>query len=379
MIPGHFTLNSKLGRFFEARIAAVKSGAGIDWGNAESLAYATLLEEGHCVRVSGQDAGRGTFTHRHSMLHDAETGEVLFPLNAASKNGSRYEVYNSHLSETGVLAFEYGYGSADPSTLTIWEAQFGDFANGAQVIIDQFIATSESKWQRMNGLVLLLPHGYEGQGPEHSSARLERFLQLCALQNLTVTNLTTPAQIFHALRRQIKRKFRKPLVVMSPKSLLRHPMAISTLADLSQGGFQEVLDDPSMADANLAKKAKRVLLCSGKVYYDLVNERTARKLSDVAIVRIEQLYPWPEAKLAAILARYSSCEDFVWVQEEPRNMGAWQYIFGQWMGGLGEFNRQVGSRPIRYVGRDLASAPAVGSPKIHEQQLKNFLEQAFKA
>ncbi len=373
-MPAGFQLHSKLSRFFEARSKAVQDGVGLDWGNAEALAYASLVNEGHNIRLSGQDAERGTFTHRHSVLNDFETGEQYTPLNHIRPNQGRYMVYNSHLSETGVLGFEYGYALAAPQTLTIWEAQFGDFANGAQVIIDQFIATSESKWQRMNGLVLLLPHGYEGQGPEHSSARLERFLNLCGRQNMQIVNLSTPAQIFHALRRQVKRDFRKPLVVMSPKSLLRLPQATSTLEDLTKRGFQEVIDDSSVKNP---ASINRVLLCSGKVYYELVNERTARKRDDVAIIRIEQFYPWPAEMLASILSKYTGAKDFVWTQEEPRNMGGWQFVFAQWMGGLGDFASKVGGRAVRYVGRDVASAPAVGSPKAHESQLKAFLEAAF--
>jgi len=374
-MPAGFNLNSKLTRFFEARLKAIKDGKGIDWGNAEALAYATLLSEGHTVRITGQDAERGTFTHRHAVVTDSETAARYNAQAQLAQKGAKFEIYNSHLSETAAMGFEYGYSLAAPNALTVWEAQFGDFANGAQVIIDQFIATSESKWQRMNSLVLLLPHGYEGQGPEHSSARLERFLQLCGKENMAVVNLSTPAQIFHALRRQVKRNFRKPLVVMSPKSMLRHPLAISELKDLSNINFQEVIDCPE--SNSRADKIRRVLLCSGKVYYDLVNERANRKLEDVAIVRIEQLYPWPAAKLAAILNRYGKARELVWVQEEPRNMGAWSHVFNHWMGGLDLFMSQVGDRPIRYAGRGVASSPAVGSPKVHEAELKALLAEAF--
>lgn len=374
-IPENFHLHPKLGRFLEARLKAVDEGKGLDWGNAESLAYASLLTEGHPVRITGQDAERGTFTHRHAVLTDSENAHKLCLLNHLSSGQARFRVHNSHLSETGVLGFEHGYSLAMPEGLTIWEAQFGDFANGAQVIIDQFIATSESKWNRMSGLTLLLPHGYEGQGPEHSSARLERFLQLYGLGNIFVANLTTPAQIFHALRRQAKWKFRKPLVIMSPKSLLRHPLAISSLSDLSEGGFQEVIDDSTVQ----ANEAKRVLLCSGKVYYDLVSKRTELGRNDVAIVRIEQLAPLHEEKIAQILGRYKNAKDIVWVQEEPRNMGAWGYIFQMWSGGLSNLGEKCGGRAIRYVGRDIAASPAVGSPKVHEAQLKEFLEKAFQS
>jgi 2-oxoglutarate dehydrogenase E1 component len=374
-MPSGFNLNSKLTRFFDARLKAVKEGKGLDWGNAEALAYASLLNEGHTVRITGQDAERGTFTHRHAVVTDSETGNRYNPQANVAQKGAKFEIYNSHLSETAAMGFEYGYAIAAPHALTVWEAQFGDFANGAQVIIDQFIATSESKWQRMNGLVLLLPHGYEGQGPEHSSARLERFLQLCGKENMSVVNLSTPAQIFHALRRQVKRDFRKPLIVMSPKSMLRHPMAISTLSDLSDINFQEVIDCPESSAQ--PEKVRRVLLCSGKVYYDLVNERSTRKANDVAIVRVEQLYPWPAASLAKILNQYSKAREVLWVQEEPRNMGAWSHVFNYWMGGLDLFMSQVGDRPIRYAGRGIASSPAVGSPKVHESELKAFLAEAF--
>ena len=376
-MPASFHLHPKLARFFEAREKAVIDGKGIDWGNAETLAYATLLIEGHSVRLSGQDAERGTFTHRHSVLNDFETGETYTPLNHLGKDQARYNVHNSHLSETAVLGFEYGYSLADPNTLVIWEAQFGDFANGAQVIIDQFISSSESKWQRMSGLTLLLPHGFEGQGPEHSSARLERFLQLCAKNNMSVGNLTTPAQIFHALRRQVHRDFRKPLVIMSPKSLLRNPHAVSSLEDLSKGTFQEVLDDPLFSSNKKQSSAKKVILCSGKVYYDLVNKRSQLNSEDTAIVRIEQLYPWPGEALAEILNAYKNAT-LVWVQEEPRNMGAWSFVFNQWSGGYDFFQKKVKDRPLQYVGREKGAAPAVGSHKIHEHEQETLLQKAFQ-
>ncbi len=376
-LPADFKLHPKLGRFFEARLKAVRDGKGIDWGNGEALAYASLVAEGSRVRISGQDAERGTFTHRHAVLNDSETGRKLTPLHSVCQEGdsSLFQVYNSHLSETAAMGFEFGYALSAPEALTVWEAQFGDFANGAQVIIDQFLATTESKWQRMNALTLLLPHGYEGQGPEHSSARLERFLALCGKNNMTVVNLTTPAQIFHALRRQVLRPFRRPLVVMSPKSMLRHPQAISNLDELTRAGFQEVIDCPEATTA--PEKVRRVILCSGKVYYDLVAERTARKLGDVAIVRVEQLYPWPAARLEALLKRYSKASEFVWAQEEPRNMGAWTYVFSVWSGGLDDFGTRTVGKPLRYAGRAVAASPAVGSPKVHEAELKAFLEQAF--
>ena len=374
-IPSSFNLHPKLTRFFEARLKAVQEGKGIDWGNGEALAYATLVNEGYPVRITGQDAERGTFTHRHAVLNDFETGEAYTPLNQLGGGQALFEVHNSNLSETAVMGFEYGYALADPKTLVIWEAQFGDFSNGAQVIIDQFLASGESKWQRMNGLTLLLPHGYEGQGPEHSSARLERYLQLCGKYNMIVGNFTTPAQIFHALRRQVIRDFRKPLIVMSPKSLLRHPMAVSKLEDFTKNQFQEVIDDTDVD----ASAVTRVLLCSGKIYYDLVHERTERKRKDIAIVRVEQLYPWPASALKAVLARYKNAKQYVWVQEEPRNMGAWSFVFGVWSGGCDTFGAQVGGKPITYAGRDTGAAPAVGSPKIHEKEHKALLEKAFEA
>jgi 2-oxoglutarate dehydrogenase E1 component len=372
-IPAGFHLHPKLGRFVEARLKAVTEGKGLDWGNAESLAYASLVQEGHPVRLSGQDAERGTFTHRHSVFNDYENGTKLCLYNSLSNDQAPFMVHNSHLSETGVLGFEHGYSLADPRALVVWEAQFGDFANGAQVIIDQFIASSESKWQRMSGLTLLLPHGYEGQGPEHSSARLERFLQLSGRNNIIVANLTTPAQVFHALRRQVKWDFRKPLVIMSPKSLLRNPHAVSTVEDLSTGSFQEVIDDMTSD----AAKVKNVILSTGKVYYDLLAKRTELKRDDVALIRLEQVHPFPAWKLSQILSRYPNA-DFTWVQEEPRNMGAWSFVHGMWSGGLSDFATLVGNRPIRYVGRDIGASPAVGSMKLHEIELKAFLEKAFR-
>ncbi len=367
-LPEGFTVHPKLDKILQGRREAVLSGGDLDWGTAEGLAYASLLLEGTAVRLSGQDSERGTFSHRHAVLHDFQTGAAYAPLANLKDARATFFVYNSSLSEAGVLGFEFGYALADPKALTIWEAQFGDFANGAQIIIDQFIATAESKWNRMNGLVMLLPHGYEGQGPEHSSARLERFLQLCGRYNLQVCNLSTPAQIFHALRRQVRRPFRKPLVVMSPKSLLRHPKAVSKTAELAEGRFHEILDDASVADR---KKVKRVLLCSGKVYYDLFAEQERLGAKDVAIVRLEQFYPWPEALLQDVLKRYPAKAEVVWVQEEPRNMGGWVFVRERWLDG------ELGGRKLHYAGRPLAAAPAVGSAKAHAQEQKQLLEQAF--
>ena len=367
-VPSDFHLHSKLERFFQMRQKAVMDGHGIDWGNAETLAYASLLIEGHSVRLSGQDAKRGTFTHRHAALFDFETEKQYIPMNYIKEGQAKLEVYSSHLSETGVMGFEYGYSLADPLSLVIWEAQFGDFANGAQVIIDQFISSSESKWQRMNGLVLLLPHGFEGQGPEHSSARLERFLQLCGRANMSVCNFTTPAQIFHALRRQLKRDFRKPLVVMSPKSLLRHPEAISSLQELTHGIFNEALDDALFKTPEEASSVKKLLLCSGKIYYDLNAYRTQAQKKDVAIIRIEQLYPWPAMRLLEILKRYPQAKEICWVQEEPKNMGAWTHVQGMW---------DRSSAPLHYIGRGIGASPAVGYLKVHEAEQKALIEKAF--
>ncbi len=374
-IPAGFKLHPKLNRFFDARLQSVKEGKGIDWGTGEALAYASLMSEGHSVRLSGQDVERGTFTHRQSALHDVETGQTFYPFQAVSQHGAKYDVHNSLLSETAVLGFEYGYTLVAPETLTIWEAQFGDFANGAQVIIDQFLAAGETKWQRMSGLVLLLPHGYEGQGPEHSSARLERFLQLAARGNMAVANLSTPAQIFHALRRQVMRNFRKPLVIMSPKSLLRLPAAVSTLTDFTETGFQEVIDDASAVRA--ANDIKRVLICSGKLYYELATERDQSQRHDVAILRLEQIYPWPEERLRLLFENYSRAKEILWVQEEPRNMGAWSFVFNTWNGGLDTFSERVAGRSIRYVGREAAPSPAVGSAKWHAEQQAALIRQAF--
>jgi len=301
-VPEGFNVHPKLVRFLEARLKAVNDEKGLDWGNAEALAYGSLLTEGHPVRLSGQDVERGTFSHRHSVLNDVTNGKKLCLLNHLKSAQAPFMVHNSHLSETGVLGFEHGYSLAAPNSLVIWEAQFGDFGNGAQVVIDQFIVSSESKWQRMSGMVLLLPHGYEGQGPEHSSARLERFLQLSGRNNIVVANLTTPAQIFHGLRRQLKWEFRKPMVIMSPKSLLRHPMAISTLDELTSGQFQEVIDDSVMfSGTKTVDTVKRVLISTGKIYYDLLAKRTELARNDVALVRLEQVHPFPAWKLSQIL------------------------------------------------------------------------------
>ena len=363
-VPEGFTLNTKLARIVEARNKSVEKGSGIDWANAESLAFATLLVEGWGVRLSGQDVGRGTFSQRHAVLFDAKNGEAYVPLNHLSSDQAGFQVFNSHLAEASVLGYEYGYSSAEPQVLTLWEAQFGDFVNNAQAVIDLFIASGQSKWQRLSGLVLLLPHGWEGLGPEHSSSRFERFLQLCAEDNLQVCNLTTPAQYFHLLRRQIKAEFRKPLILMTPKSLLRHPLAVSDLDAFTNGAFQPVLDDPEPVD-----KPDRVLLCSGKIYYQLVQERAKQKRPTSIILRLEQFYPFPEAALQKILAPYRKVKNWIWVQEEPVNMGAWQFIKPRLEAIIG--------KNLAYVGREAASSPATGFPAIYRAQQSAISDQAL--
>ncbi len=375
--PAGFKIHPKLERLFEGRIQAIAQGKGIDWGNAEVMAYATLVQEGTDIRMTGQDVRRGTFTHRHAGVVDFNTNQSFISINELNPH-AKLMIYNSFLSETAVMGFEFGWSVSDPDSLTIWEAQFGDFANGAQVIIDQFIATSETKWHRASGLTLLLPHGFEGQGPEHSSARLERFLQLCGKNNMTVAYPTTPAQIFHLLRRQVKRNFRKPLVVMTPKSLLRHPKAVSELRDLSTGLFQEVLDDQAYPDVKSAQKVTRLMICSGKIYYDLLEERTTQQSENVALIRMEQLYPWPEQQLARIFEKYSNIKDVFYVQEEPRNMGAWMYFQGMWGGALGNFGARFPKLNLTYVGREICASPAVGSKKLHDKEQKEILLRAFQ-
>ncbi len=364
-VPANFKVNPKIKRFLDARTEAHKNGGPVDWGFGEALAFGTLLTEGTPVRLSGQDCERGTFSHRHAVLYDFDTREKYVPLLNLDEKQERFCVYNSLLSEAAVLGFDYGYSLDYPRMLCIWEAQFGDFANGAQVVIDQFIASSESKWQRVSGIVLLLPHGYEGQGPEHSSARLERFLQLCAEDNIQVANITTPANYFHALRRQMKRDFRKPLVVMSPKSLLRHPAAVSKISEFTTGSFQEIIDD-----ASAPKQPARVILCSGKVYYDLADYREKNKITDTAIVRIEQLYPLHRDRLAEIAKAYGPKAKLIWCQEESQNNGAWTYIAPEL--------EQIFGRKALYVGRDASASPAVGSLAIHKLELAAFLQDAFK-
>jgi 2-oxoglutarate dehydrogenase E1 component len=371
-VPEGFNANPKITRQLEAKRTAIESGEGIDWATGEALAFGGLLLDGHRVRLSGEDCQRGTFSQRHAVLVDQTNANEYVPLNNIRPDQERIEIFNSLLSEAGVLGFEYGYTLADPTTLVLWEAQFGDFANGAQVIIDQFLASGETKWLRMSGLTLLLPHGHEGQGPEHSSARLERYLQLCAERNMTVCNLTTPANYFHALRRQLKRNFRKPLVIMTPKSLLRAKLAVSKLEDFAEGSkFQHVIGE--IDPIGPAENVKRVVLCTGKVYYDLLQERRDRGLMDVAIVRLEQIYPFPTRSLPEALA-YPNAE-IVWCQEEPENNGAWSFVDRK----IEALLTQTGHakpRPI-YVGREAAASPATGLAKVHAAQQADLVRRAL--
>jgi 2-oxoglutarate dehydrogenase E1 component len=368
--PEGFTPHPKLKRLMATRLEAVKNGKGIDWGNGEMLAFGSLLLEGTPVRFTGQDVQRGTFSHRHAVLNDYNTGEPYTPLNFIDeKNQASLTIVNTMLSELAVLGFEYGFSSGDPRNLVCWEAQFGDFVNGAQPVIDQFIVAAESKWGLQNGLVLLLPHGFEGQGPEHSNAYLERFLTLCAEDNIQVCVPTTPAQNFHMLRRQIHRKFRKPLVVMSPKSLLRYEPASSTVEEFTDGAFQNVLDDP----ANLERDSvKRILFCSGKVYYTLAQARDKEGLKDTAVVRVEQLYPFPKKELQAVLAKYRQAREVCWVQEEPKNRGAWAFIEPR----LSELLPDP--VVLTYVGRDEAASPATGSLSMHKIEEAELVGQALE-
>ncbi len=368
-IPPEFNAHPKIKKLVETRAAMFQGDGAVDWACAEMLAFGSLLVEGTNVRLSGQDSCRGTFSQRHAVFHDSETDQRYVPLNNLEVGQARFRVIDTMLSEAGVLGFEYGYASADPRNLVIWEAQYGDFVNGAQVIIDQFIAASESKWQRQNGIVLLLPHGLEGQGSEHSSARLERFLQLCAEENMQVVYPTTPAQYFHVLRRQIHRNFRKPLIVMAPKSMLRLKLAVSRVEAFTDAPFLNAIDEIETIDPN---QVERVLLCSGKVYYDLLVARTARVLDNLAIVRVEQLYPFPETELREILSRYPDDAEVVWVQEEAENMGSWQYIRPKLEGLLGS------DRAPEFAGREEAASPATGSFEIHGKELTAVIDSAFK-
>jgi 2-oxoglutarate dehydrogenase E1 component len=374
--PQGFNVHPKVTKLLESRKAMVSGEGAVDWGMAELLAYGTLLKEGTPVRITGQDAIRGTFTHRHAAWYDVRTGEKYTPLRTINPEEVEFCIYDSFLSEFAVMGFEYGNSSSDPTFLTIWEAQFGDFVNGAQIIIDQFLSSAEQKWQRMSGLVLLLPHGYEGQGPEHSSARLERFLQLCAQDNMQVVNLTSPAQIFHALRRQVKRDFRKPLIVMSPKSLLRHPKVISKMAEFYEGSFQEVIGDRERVGKSAAA-VERAVLCSGKVYFDLLAAREqmdAKEAAKIALLRVEQLYPFPHHKILPELKAFKNLKTLVWCQEEPKNMGSWFFMKPRLDELLEESGLEV---PVRYAGRDERASPATGSEKVHAVEQKQLVMNAL--
>ena len=373
-LPSNFVANPKLVKLFEARAADLIADKPIDWATGEQLAFATLLAEKTPIRMTGQDVERGTFSHRHAVLHSQTNSLVYEPLNNMSKDQALLEIADSNLSEYGVLGFEYGYSIVDPNRLVIWEAQFGDFANGAQIIFDQFISSAETKWLRMSGIVVLLPNGMEGQGPEHSSGRLERFLQLCAEDNMCVAYPTTPASIFHLLRRQIKRKFRKPLIVMSPKSLLRHKLAVSNLSELDEGtAFVPVLDEID-ADISPAKVSK-VVFCSGKVYYDLLEQRREKKITDVALIRFEQLYPFEEKDVINIIKKYASASRFEWCQEEPRNMGAWKFVRPH----LDTVLEKVGLKKyVHYIGRERSASPAVGYLYVHNKQQEDLVERALE-
>jgi 2-oxoglutarate dehydrogenase E1 component len=380
-VPKEFEVHKTIGRFLENRKKMIDTGEGLDWATGEALAFGSILMEGNPIRLSGQDSERGTFSQRHTVLYDQNSEDRYIPLNNLGPQQAYYEVINSMLSEEAVLGFEYGFSLAEPRALTLWEAQFGDFANGAQVVFDQFISSGERKWLRMSGLVCLLPHGYEGQGPEHSSARLERFLQMCAEDNMQVANVTTPANYFHILRRQLKRDFRKPLILMTPKSLLRHKRAVSTLAEMSgESSFHRLLWDDAQylgdQPIKLVKdsKIRRVVMCSGKVYYDLYEEREKRGIDDVYLLRVEQLYPFPAKALINELSRFRNAE-MVWCQEEPKNMGAWSFIdpYLEWV--LAHIDAK--HQRVRYTGRPAAASPATGLMSKHLAQLEAFLEDAL--
>jgi 2-oxoglutarate dehydrogenase E1 component len=364
VVPEGFHVNPKMVGQLARRAKMGDGSAPLDWAFAEAVAFGSLVLEGSRVRLSGQDSGRGTFSQRHAVLYDTQTGKSWTPLaelRSESNPDARFDVYDSSLSEEGVLGFEYGYTVIAQHALVLWEAQFGDFGNGAQTIIDQYIAASEDKWKQRSRLVMLLPHGYEGQGPEHSSARLERYLQLCAENNLQVCYPTTPAQYFHLLRRQVREGMERPLVVMTPKSLLRLPAASSSLDELSDGGFQPLIDDAETGDRDAVK---RVVLCSGKVYYDLADARRKAENQKVAIVRLEQFYPFPSQGMRELLARYPNANEFVWAQEEPQNMGGWTFVRDR-------------IENLRYVGRSASASPATGSYSIHQKEQAELVTQAL--
>lgn len=359
-LPKDKKIFNKIDKLFNDRQNMITND-NYDWAMGELLAYASLMQEGHNVRFSGQDVERGTFSHRHAVVKIEDSEEEYTPLNNLGTSG-KLEIYNSHLSEYAVLGFEYGYCYASPNALTIWEAQFGDFFNGAQIIIDQYLSSSEYKWRRMNGLVVLLPHGYEGQGPEHSSARMERFLQMCAENNMQIVNTTTPAQQFHVIRRQLKREFRKPLICFTPKKLLRYPSCVSKLEDFTKGSFNEVLDDPGMN----VKDVKRIAFCSGKIYYDMIEQRAKENVNDIVFIRLEQLYPFPEKQIQVILDKYKNAKEFIWVQEESENMGPWRHV---------DYNLR--KLNLKYVGRDAAASPATGFSKRHNLETESIMNAIF--
>jgi 2-oxoglutarate dehydrogenase E1 component len=367
--PTDWNLHPRVLAIMQAREKMINGDLALDWGCAENLAYASLVQDGYPVRLTGQDSGRGTFFHRHAVLYDQLTGRSYVPLQHLAANQPKFTVIDSVLSEEAVMGFEYGFSTAEPHCLTIWEGQFGDFCNGAQVIIDQFISSGEAKWGRLSGITLFLPHGYEGQGPEHSSARLERFLQLCAEYNMQVCVPSTPAQMFHMLRRQMLRPLRKPLIIMTPKSLLRHPLSVSRLEELGAGGFQTVIDE---IDEIRTSAVTRIVFCSGKVYFDLLKSRREAKVESVALVRIEQLYPFPSEEYEAVLQKYSNAREIVWCQEEPQNQGSWYQIRHRLQSKLGE------NHELLYAGRAGAAAPATGIAALHEQQQRNLVAAALQ-
>ena len=360
-IPKGFKPLRQIDKLLKERKAHFYDDKVLNWADAELLAYGSLLAEGNIVRMSGQDVKRGTFSHRHSYLFDSNTNEPYCNLDHIQEDQEPFRIYNSLLSEYAVLGFEYGYAMATPNALVIWEAQFGDFSNGAQVMIDQFITSAETKWQRMNGLVMLLPHGYEGQGPEHSSARMERFLQMTAQENMIVADITTPSNFFHLLRRQLTWEFRKPCVVFSPKSLLRHPKVASPIEEFEKGNFQEVIGDDYVTNKNV----KKVLLCTGKVYFDLQEEQQKKKIKDIAVVRLEQLYPFPKKQLKAVLKKYNNPK-IVWVQEEPENMGAWGFML------------RVSGLDLTLISRKASASPATGYSKVHKEEQAEIVKKAFE-
>jgi len=366
-LPEGFKLQSRVEKIVADRIKMTAGALSIDWGYAELMAYGTLLQDGFSVRLSGQDCGRGTFFHRHAVLHNQEDGSSFVPLRELGGDDNNFRVFDSLLSELAVLGFEYGFSTTEPKTMVLWEAQFGDFANGAQVVIDQFISAGEHKWGHASGLVMLLPHGFEGQGAEHSSARLERYLQLCSVHNMQVCVPSTPAQMFHLLRRQMIRNCRKPLIIMTPKSLLRHKLCVSTLDDITQGKFNWVLAETDQLEA----KIERVIICSGKIYYELLEARRVNRVHNIAILRVEQIYPFPGDHLDALLLQYTDTNELIWCQEEPKNQGGWDFVKPR-IPALINKRWQLG-----YIGRQPSSAPAVGSVKLHAIQQQEIINSAL--